>query len=196
MTLRAAVDLAGRRLPQRQIVLLCRGKESPTERRDNVEVRFLPWGNEATEVVRYYQACDVYLHAAKADTFPLSVLEAMACGTPVVATAVGGIPEQVCGLKDPAGLAVAGNVSDREKATGVLVPAGGSAPMAVAIERLLTDPSLIRQLGANARRDAQDRFDMKQQVQRYLAWYHELVAQEPGPSPAGPGTMGKNLPKK
>ena len=53
----------------------------------------------AETVAPYYQAADVYLHAAKADNFPRAVLEALCCGTPVVATAVGGIPEQVKGLK-------------------------------------------------------------------------------------------------
>ena len=63
----------------------------------------------------YYQAADIYIHAAKADTFPNVVLEALACGLPVVATAVGGIPEQI----------------DHER-TGFLVPPGDAAGMAEA----------------------------------------------------------------
>ena len=43
----------------------------------------------------YYRAAEVYLHAAKVDTFPTAVLESLACGTPVVATRVGGPPEFV-----------------------------------------------------------------------------------------------------
>jgi glycosyltransferase involved in cell wall biosynthesis len=55
---------------------------------------FLNQANQES-VARYYQAADLYVHAAPADTFPNTVLEALACGTPVVATAIAGIPEQV-----------------------------------------------------------------------------------------------------
>jgi glycosyltransferase involved in cell wall biosynthesis len=174
LTLRAGVDLAGRQHPRRKLVLVCRGKGGATERCANIEVRFQPWRNDWTEVIKYYQACDAYLHAAKVDTFPLSVLESLACGTPVVATAVAGIPEQIKGLKDLTGHAEAGPGYDRNEATGVLVPSGGTAEMAAAIERLLTDPALLRQLSANARQDAQTRFGLDRQVDRYLEWYREL----------------------
>ena len=75
-------------------------------------MRFVGHQKSAQTVAQYYQAADVYLHAATADTFPRAVLEALACGTPVVATGVGGIPEQVRSLGDAFGPA---------KATGILV---------------------------------------------------------------------------
>ncbi|HEV2719697.1 MAG TPA: glycosyltransferase, partial [Thermoanaerobaculia bacterium] len=57
---------------------------------DGVEVRPVI---DAMEIADAYRAGDVYLHSARADTFPTAVLEALACGTPVVATRIGGIPE-------------------------------------------------------------------------------------------------------
>jgi glycosyltransferase involved in cell wall biosynthesis len=54
---------------------------------------------QARDVAKYYQAADLYVHAAVADTF-LASLEALACGTPVVATGVGGIPEQIPNLDE------------------------------------------------------------------------------------------------
>ena len=47
------------------------------------------------ELALYEKAANIYIHASRANTFPTSVLETMACGTPVIATAVGGIPEQI-----------------------------------------------------------------------------------------------------
>jgi glycosyltransferase involved in cell wall biosynthesis len=71
------------------------GETAPPERIGDVEIRFVPYQNDPNRIARYYQAADLYVHAARADTFPNTVLEALACGTPVVASAVGGIPEQV-----------------------------------------------------------------------------------------------------
>ncbi len=42
------------------------------------------------EMARFYQTCDFYIHTSKADNAPLVILEAMACGKPVVSTRVGG----------------------------------------------------------------------------------------------------------
>jgi len=54
-----------------------------------------PYKKDPKNVARFYQAADIYIHPARADTFLNIVLEALACGTPVVASAVGGIPKQV-----------------------------------------------------------------------------------------------------
>src|SRR5207302_2872341 len=73
-----------------------------------------------------HDALPIYLHAARADTFPNTVLEALACATPVVATAVGGIPEQVKGLEVAEGQSQTAKLNrySRSEATGILVPAG------------------------------------------------------------------------
>ena len=78
------------------------------------------------DVARWLQAADLYVHPSRADTFPNGVLEALACGTPVVASRVGGIPEQV------------------RNETGILVEPGDPAALAAAIESLLADPISAR----------------------------------------------------
>src|SRR6185295_12663743 len=103
------------------------------------------------------QAADVYVHAARAETFPNAILEALACGLPVVATAVGGIPEQVT------------------EHTGVLVPAADAVAMASAIERILSDDTWRRCLGASASRDAAQRFDVRREAADYLRWYRAIL---------------------
>ena len=114
------------------------GEASPPERIGDVEIRFVPYLKDPRKVARYYQAADLYLHPARADTFPTTILEALACGIPVVATAVGGIPEQVM-----------------EGQTGFLVPVGDARALARRVIDLLGDEVTGR--GGCARRFGRER---------------------------------------
>ena len=118
------------------------------------------------EAGNYYRAADLYLHPARADTFPNAVLEALASGTPVVATSVGGIPEQLL------------------PETGILVPAGDPAALAQALVTYLSDPQLRAQSGAKAAEDAAHRFDSKRHAAAYLEWYAEIVEERKRHAPA------------
>jgi glycosyltransferase involved in cell wall biosynthesis len=171
-TMRAAVAQVAERLHGQSVLFIALGEDAPAERIGQAEVRFVPFQKDPEAVARYYQAADVYVHAARADTFPTTVLEALACGTPVVATAVGGIPEQVkplrianCELNGP----------HLDEATGVLLPPRDANGMATSITRLLSNEVLRRQLGENAAKDARCRFDLEWQVKAYLDWYQEII---------------------
>ena len=177
-TMRAAVGMVADRLQDQDILFIALGEDSPAERIGRAEVRFVPYQRDPEVVARHYQAADAYVHAARADTFPQTVLEALACGTPVVATAVGGIPEQVKGL----GIFDSGtwnthlNTYEMNEATGALVPQGNVEALARAITMLLADDGLRSVLGGNAAKDARQRFDLERQVSDYLSWYEELIA--------------------
>jgi glycosyltransferase involved in cell wall biosynthesis len=178
-TMRAAVAEVAKGLPGQPLLFLALGEDAPPERVGEAEVRFIPFQKDPEAVAGYYQASNVYVHAARADTFPLTVLEALACGTPVVATAVGGIPEQVKGLKtcDPGLQNPDRNSYEIDEATGMLVASGDAEGMANAVTRLLTDDGLRQTLGENAARDARNRFDLERSVDDYLSWYEELNEQ-------------------
>ena len=160
-TMRAAIALVAERLQSQQVLFIALGEDAPPERIGRAEIRFIPYQKDPHIVARYYQAADVYIHAARADTFPHTVLEALACGTPVVATAVGGIPEQV-----------------EDGITGFLVPPKDAEGMAKSIVKLLSDDALRMQLGRNAAEIAQRRFDLDRQVDDYLAWYQAILQHE------------------
>jgi glycosyltransferase involved in cell wall biosynthesis len=157
-TLRAAVGAAARRLPAQRVILFVLGGDAPNANIGPVEARFVPYQQDLATVARYYQAADIYLHSAKADTFPSTILEALACGTPVVATAVGGIPEQL-----------------KHGETGFLVPAGDPQSMAEATTAILADEGMQMRLGHAAAHDAQRRFDLSTQVNAYLGWYAAIA---------------------
>ena len=170
--------------PTDRIVCLVLGEAAELPSVGRVEFRCVPTQSDPRQVVRLYQASDVYVHSARADSFPLAVLEALSCGTPIVASAVGGIPEQV--LHDgaapgdwiPDGVTPAAN----EHATGVLVPAGDAPALARALSYVLNDALLRARLGANARRDAVRRFSLEQVVEAWLAWYAAILETHPSRS--------------
>jgi glycosyltransferase involved in cell wall biosynthesis len=100
---------------------------------------------------------DVFVLSSRSEGFPVSVLEAMAAGLPVVATDVGGVAEAV---------------EDGE--TGFLVPTADPEAFARALDRLLVDGELRRRMGAAGRARALSLFD----VSGYRAAYGELYWRE------------------
>lgn len=161
----------GEGTPPARILLIALGEEGQGRRIGSAELRFVGYQDDPRTVSEYYRAADIYLHAARADTFPTSVIEAAACGTPVVATAVGGIPEQVTSLY-PWG---DGNVETGRSPTGVLVQPRDAQEMAAAVRRLLADDGLLERLGQNAANDASRRFALDAQVDAYLDWYRSIL---------------------
>ena len=85
----------------------------------------------------YYRAADVCLVPSRSESFGLVALEAAACGTPVVASAVGGLTTVI---------------DDGE--TGFVVDGGGVGAFAAATAKILLDPELAQRLGAGAARRA------------------------------------------
>jgi glycosyltransferase involved in cell wall biosynthesis len=150
-TLRAALErLTG------SVTAIALGEGGPEERVGEVMLRSEPFvGRE--RVASYLRAADLYVHATRADNHPLAVLEALACGVPVVAGRVGGIPEQVTAE------------------TGVLVEPGDADGMAAAIGVLLADDERRAHMGEAAAADARERFSLDRQVDAYLALYEEVT---------------------
>ena len=140
------------------LLFLAIGQELPSEHIGNAEIRYLPFEPNPAKMAKYYQAADLYIHAARADTFPTTILEALACGRPVIASAVGGILEQV-----------------EEGQTGFLVEVGDQQAMAGRVEQLLRDTSRRSRMGRCAAETARNRFDLERQVNAYLEWYESIL---------------------
>ena len=121
---------------------------------------------ERNNIPELLAASDVFVLSSRSEGLPLSILEAMAAGLPVVATNVGGVPELVV-----------------QEETGFLVPPGDPQALAVALERLLGDSTLRRRLGAAGRLRAEERFDLVSTRQAHLDLYSTLLAAAGLPSP-------------
>lgn len=170
----------------RQLRLLALGETSAPEQVGQATISYVPHVSSPDRMASYYQATDFYVHAARADTFPNVVIEALACGTPVAATAVGGIPEQIRSLHVP-GTAHDQQAWPAESATGLLTPRDPIA-LATALNYILDKPDLIAMLAANAARDAAARFDLDRQVAALLTWYEEILSEAPSLETADPSS--------
>jgi len=117
-------------------------------------VDYRPWVEPYEELAEW----DIFVMPSRTDAFPLAVLEAMAMGLPVVATRVGGIPEQ---LGDDA---------------GVLVEPDDVEALATEVLRLAGAPELRAQLGEAARLRHQRMFTLERQAERLDSVYRSTLA--------------------
>ncbi|HSD51858.1 MAG TPA: glycosyltransferase family 4 protein [Candidatus Methylomirabilis sp.] len=112
----------------------------------------------SANVVRYLKAADLLVLPSRAEGMSNVILEAMACGLPIVAT-------DLPGNRDVLG---------EDGKLGLLVPVGNPAPLAEAIETLVASADLRRELGRAARIEVEMRFDIQRVVGQYLSLYEEL----------------------
>ena len=118
-------------------------------------VRFLGYRTDARALIGLL---DVLVVPSLTEGSPLIVLEAMAAGVPVVASAVGGIPDQA-----------------RHGEEGLLVPPGDPEALAGAMGELLRDPSRARLLGAAGRRRTENEFSHETLVRRIEGIYRAVL---------------------
>jgi glycosyltransferase involved in cell wall biosynthesis len=122
-------------------------RESLAARED---VRFLGYRDDAARLLEGADLCVV--PSVWEDALPLGVLEPMALGKPVVATAVGGVPEMV-----------------ENGATGLLVPPGDEDALAAALLRLLRESDLALRMGERARGRVAEHFTPESQIDALAA---------------------------
>jgi D-inositol-3-phosphate glycosyltransferase len=120
-------------------------------------VRFLP-PQRGDALADVYRAADIVAVPSYNESFGLVAVESMACGTPVVATRAGGIPEAI---------------SDGE--TGLLVPPHDEEALAQAIVRLLRDPELRQRIGSAGQQRVANEFSVDRMVERTLSVYEERI---------------------
>lgn len=119
-------------------------------------VRFL---GARMDVPDLLYAADFFVLPSLTEGLPMSILEAMAAGLPVAATAVGGVPELVV---------------DGE--TGILVPPGDLEALAGAMAKLAGSPELRRRMGCAGRARVEAHFTLDGMAAQYEALYREALA--------------------
>ncbi len=110
------------------------------------------------DLPRYYNAADLLIHPSSCEGWPNVLLEAMACGTPVLATKVGGIPEVVAAPE-----------------AGRLLTARNAPAIVTAVEEMLAAP-----LSRDATRAYAERFSWQAPTEGQLALFREILGRADG----------------
>lgn len=152
-----------RGIPDLFLLILGRGR---SQAQYPVPSRSLGFVHDEMLVSLAYSAADLFVLPTLMDNFPNTALEALACGLPVVASDVGGVPEIV-----------------RDGCTGLLVEPENSGILAAAIKNLLNDPHRRRQMSVNCRRIAVDEYSLEIQASRYMELYASLLHRNSGATP-------------
>jgi glycosyltransferase involved in cell wall biosynthesis len=107
-----------------------------------------------------YSAADLFVFPTRADNLPLVLQESMACGTPMISFAVGGVPDLV-----------------RPGITGELAPPENIQAFAEKIIELLEDDNKRNKLSKNCRHIAETEYSIELQAQRYIELYRQILSQ-------------------
>jgi glycosyltransferase involved in cell wall biosynthesis len=143
------------------------------EVRDRVEQLFAPFGErvrfhgrieERARMAALLGQADLFLWPAVNEAYGMALLEAQACGCPVVAGAYGGVASVV-----------------RDRVSGILTPPGDATAFAEAVGALLSDPLRRQALGAAARRFVTDERDLRHAAERLRTALRPLVREKAAP---------------
>lgn len=131
----------------------------------NAKYQICSLGSIADEkkLAMIYSSADVFVIPSLEDNLPNTVVEAMACGVPVVGFDIGGIPDMI----------------DHKK-TGYLVPAKDTTALAEGIEWVLSSNDRGEDLRTQCRQKAVDQYALEMQARNYKALYNRLLQNEKG----------------
>jgi glycosyltransferase involved in cell wall biosynthesis len=133
------------------------------ETRRHAVSRRVSFVGEQQGMCSFYNAMDVFLQTSEREGFGLAMVEAMACGVPVVAANVGAIPEIV-----------------GEAGCGILFPVGSIEAIAGAVESLLDSVELRRTIIAKALASVSERFDIEVMTKKLMTFYRDLCNRKMG----------------
>jgi len=125
---------------------------------DGVDVRHLGCLESESILSLAYSAADMFVIPSNVENFPNTILESMACGTPVVGFDVGGIPEMV-----------------QSGQTGLLASVGDVSGLAEAIRSLMLDERLRRQMGGACRETVLREYTLERQARAYVTLYENMI---------------------
>jgi len=151
------------KVPNAKLVIAGKGSEKEklekivTELKFQGKVIFTGFVSE-NEKWSLLERCDIFVLPSVVEAFGIALIEAMACGKPVIATNVGPFPEII-----------------KDGETGILIPVHSPIHLADAIINLAQDDEKRVKMGKKAKEDAENRFNISRVASDYLKIYNEVV---------------------
>lgn len=111
-----------------------------------------------TNIHEYLNATDIYVFPSLQEGFPNALLEAMACGLPVIATKIGGVVDII-----------------KDGENGLLVEPGNKNELAIALKKLISEPEYALSLGQNALKTIRENYDIDIIANKYIPLYAKMM---------------------
>lgn len=127
--------------------------------KEKYQVIELGWIDDDDVLVKYYSVCDVFLMPSLAESFGMSAIESMACGTPVIVFANTVLSDTI---EAPKG--------------GFAVEKGNACALKETVEQLYKDRTLLHTMSLNARLIAEKKYDKNEYVKKIMDVYQEVLA--------------------
>lgn len=161
----ACAEIVNKRFPDHQFLIAGSGPREAELRAEIAQrnlqdtVILLGYTSDKARLVQLYQDADAYVHPAHYEGLPTVLLEAMACGTPVVTTAVSGALDVI-----------------EDGINGLFAPARDPEKLADAVMRILADRTIANQLGQAALDTIHERYAWNVVSRNYVEQYEKLLA--------------------
>jgi glycosyltransferase involved in cell wall biosynthesis len=124
---------------------------------NNIEIKQLGYTKDRNKISEVYNIADIFCISSLDDNFPTTVLEALACGVPVVGFRVSGIPEQVT------------------EDCGILVKPKDTEALGRALEKLLNNDELRRKFSENCRKRVLQNYTIGKFIDNYIKVYNKAL---------------------
>lgn len=124
---------------------------------NNIEIKQLGYIKDRNKISEIYNIADIFCISSLDDNFPTTVLEALACGVPVVGFRVGGIPEQVT------------------EDCGIMVKSKDSEALGRTLEKLLNDDELRKKFSKNCRKRVLQNYTIEKFTDNYIKVYNNAL---------------------
>jgi len=151
------------KLMDQKVLFLCIGEQGKLIESPNFSCRFFEHVNEVRVLNELYNCSDYYLHMAKADTFPNTVLEAQSCGIPVLVNPVCGIPEQI-----------------QKDKTGWFLKSSKPSEVAETILKRVSNCN-YEQMRNDCRNLAVNYFSAERMISKYREYYYDILRNHSNP---------------
>ena len=143
-----------------KVVFMCIGERGQLIESPNFICQFFDYSKDVEKLNELYNCSDYYLHLAKADTFPNTILEAQACGIPVFANPICGIPEQIL-----------------ENRTGWLLDSSKPDKIAKAILTKISDVDYDQSV-KDCRHHITSNFSFEKMILKYKDFYNDILTKK------------------
>jgi glycosyltransferase involved in cell wall biosynthesis len=141
-------------------LLITMGKEKRMDEKYPLgKVKHFGFVKDPARQALMYSAADLFLCSTLADAQPQTVVESLACGTPVIAYDIGPMPELV-----------------QDGKTGFIVPEVSVESLEATLEEVLEDPENLAEMGQTCRKEAEQKYDLSKQTKKYIDLYEKILS--------------------